>query len=57
MRLAAILAVISGKFVMGYHCARLYILFIFMVQLFFFFFSYLNITKLLKFKMAAQRPF
>ena len=31
--------------------------YIFMVQLFCIFFSHLNITKLLKFKMVAKRPF
>ena len=31
--------------------------FIFMVQLFCIFWGFLNITKLLKFKMAAKRPF
>ena len=52
-----ILNFISAKFVMGYPCARLYILFhIHMVQLFCIFLGYVNITKLLKFKTAAERP-
>ena len=51
---------IYAKFVMGYPCVRAYILFyihdpaILLKPLFL---SYVSITKLLKFKMAAKLPF
>ena len=57
-RLAASLDLISAKFVMGYPCVTHYILFyIHGTAILHFFISYLNITKLLKFKMAAKRTF
>ena len=50
-----ILDFISAKFGMGYPCVRPYntFCFIIMVQLFYF----VNITKLLKFKIAGKQPF
>ena len=57
-KLVAILDIISGKFVMGYHCASHYIMFyIHGPVILHFFLSYVNITKLLKFKMATIQPF
>ena len=56
-RLAAILDFISAKFVMGYHCVRPTILFYIYGPAILHFLTHLNITKLLKFKMAAKRPF
>ena len=56
-RLAAILDFISVKFVMGYHCVRPSILFYIHGPANLYFLGHLNITKLLKFKMAAKRPF
>ena len=56
-RLAAILDFISAKFVMGYHCVRPSILFYIHGSAICIFLSHLNITKSLKFKMAAKRPF
>ena len=55
-QLAAILYFISVKFVMVYPCVRLYVLFYIHGPAILLFFSYINITKLLKFKMAATRP-
>ena len=52
----AILDFIGAKFAIGYHCVRPSILF-YIHGLFCIFLSHLNITKLLKFKMAAKRPF
>ena len=55
---AAILDFIRAKFVMGYLCVRPYIfLDIHRRYSYFPFFSYVNITKLLKLKKAAKRPF
>ena len=57
-RLVAILDFISAKFVMGYPCLRPYILFhIHGLAILLFFFSYVNITKLLIFKKAAKQSF
>ena len=56
-RLAAILDFISAKFVIGYHCVWPSILFYIHGPAILHFLSLLNITKLLKFKMAATRPF
>ena len=54
---AAIWDFISAKFVMGYPCVRHYILFHIYGSAILHFFSYVNSTKLLKFKMATKRPF
>ena len=51
----AILDFISAKFVMGYPCVSPYILFHMLGSALFL--SYINITKLIKFKMATKRPF
>ena len=51
----AILDFISAKFVMGYPCVRHY--FLFYIHGPATFLSYVSITKLLKFKMAAEQPF
>ena len=56
-RLAAILDFISVKFVMNYPCVRPYILFYIHGPAILHFLSYLNSTKLLKFKMATKRLF
>ena len=56
-RPAAILDFTSAKFVMGYPCVRPYILFYNHGPAILLFSSYVNITKLLKFKMAAKRSF
>ena len=48
---------ISAKFVMGYPCVRHYIFFYIHGPAILHFLSYVNITKLLKFKMAAKLPF
>ena len=48
----------NAKFVMGYPCVRYYILFyIHGPGILHFIASQVNITKLLKFKMATKRPF
>ena len=56
-RLAAILDFISAKFVMGYPCVRPYILFCIHGTAILHFFEFRKYHKLLKFKMAAKRPF
>ena len=58
-RQLAILDFIFAKFVMGYPCVSPHILFYMHGPASFFalFLSYANITKFLKFKMAAKRPF
>ena len=58
-RQLAILDFISAKFVMGYPCVSPHILIYIQGPAFllFAFLSYVNITKFIKFKMAAQRPF
>ena len=49
---------ISAKFVIGYPCVSPHILFYMHGPAFFaLFLRYVNITKFLKFKMAAKRPF
>ena len=53
----AILNFISAKFVMGCHCVRPSISFYIHGPAICIFLSHLNITKLLKFKMAVKRPF
>ena len=54
-RKSAILDFISAKFVIGYACVSPYILFFIHGQALFL--SFVNITKLLKCKMAAKRPY
>ena len=56
-RLAAILDFISAKFVMGYHCVSPSILFYIHSPAILHFFESPKYHKLLKFKMAAKRPF
>ena len=56
-RLAAILDFISAKFVMGYPCVRPYILFCIHGTAILHFFELRKYHKLLKFKIAAKRPF
>ena len=49
---------ISAKFLMGYACVRHHILFyIHSPAILHFFLRYVNITKLLKFKVATKLPF
>ena len=55
--MAAIFDFISAKFVMGYHCVGPSILFYIHDPAILHFLSHLNISKLIKFKMAAKRPF
>ena len=52
-RQSAILDFISAKFVLGYPCASPYILSSYFPLIS----SCINITKLLKFNMAARQPF
>ena len=54
-KLAAILDFISAKFVMGYSCVRHYILFYIYYPAICTFLSYLNIIKLIKFKMVVLK--
>ena len=57
-RHSAILNFISAKFVMSYPCVSPYILFYIQGPAnLLCFLIYINITKLLKFKMAAKRSF
>ena len=55
----ALLDFFSAKFVMGYPCVSPHILFYIQGPAFLLvaFLSYVNITKFIKFKMTAKRPF
>ena len=55
--MVAILHFISTKFVMGYHCVSPCTLFYIHGPAILHFFSYVNIKKLCKFKLAAKRLF